>query len=165
MTAEINTKNAVIILAVCGALLAAFLLYGKLSGGSTGEYKSERYGFSISYSKELSVKELEDGGAVTIVFENKDKSLGFQIFAVPYIGETVSRERFLLDAPSGVMEDIKNLEVNKLAAISFYGKDESLGDTYEIWIVNKDKGMLYEITAPRALEKWLSDIIETWLFT
>ena len=129
------------------------------------EYQSNWYDFSLLYPEELVVKELEESAGIntnTIVFENAESKLGFQIFAVPYGGQQVTNERFLLDVPSGVRENPAEFLVDGVTATSFYSKSMELGDTFEIWFLHG--GVLYEVTAPREQEVWLSDIMETWLF-
>lgn len=127
------------------------------------EFRSELYGFSILYKDELTIKQFEEGGgAATFTFENASSTLGFQLFVVPYGEEKISQERFFKDSPSGVRENSKDLKVDKIVATSFYGKDEALGDTYEVWFIKN--GLLYEVSTTRALESWLSTLIKTWLF-
>lgn len=127
------------------------------------EFRSEFYGFSILYKDELAIKQFEEGGgASTFTFENASSTLGFQLFVVPYGEEKISQERFLKDSPLGVRENQKDFKIDTVIGTSFYGKNETLGDTYEVWFIRN--GLLYEASIPRSLEVWFLDIIETWLF-
>jgi len=127
------------------------------------EYRNELHGFSLLYSGNLAINQFDEGGgASTITFEDKDAGLGFQIFAVPYGEEKISQERFLKDSPLGVMESRNDLKVDGVSATSFYGKNERLGETWEVWFIRH--GLLYEVSTTRNLEEWLSDIMNTWLF-
>lgn len=127
------------------------------------EFKSELYGFSILYKEDFAIKQFEEGGgASTFTFENASSTMGFQLFVVPYGEEKISQERFLKDSPLGIRENPRDLKIDTTIGTSFYGKNDTLGDTYEVWFIRN--GLLYEISTPRALEVWLSSIMKTWLF-
>ncbi|MDO8589718.1 MAG: hypothetical protein Q7R69_00360 [bacterium] len=127
------------------------------------EYRSERYIFSLLYPAGTIAREFDEGdGAKTFIFENKDEKMGFQIFVVPYGEEKISDKRFLLDVPSGIKQNPSTFYLDGVLATSFYSKSVKLGETWEVWFVHK--GFLYEVTALREQESWLSPIIKTWLF-
>ncbi len=174
-------KHSILTLGIIGIIFASFgyyaftrnastmslqlpnLLFEETIAEETNEYKNIRYNFSLLYPKELSVKEFdESNGAGTIVLENIEEALGFQIFIVPHRGEKVSDERFLQDVPSGVRENVSGFYVDGVLATSFYSKSVELGNTFEIWIVHNE--FLYEITVIRGQEVWLSEIMKTWRF-
>lgn len=127
------------------------------------EYRNERYRISLLYPEDLSVKEYkQDYGAMTIAFENKTTVKGFQIFVTPYNEPVVTKGRFRRDAPSGVMEmPVENL-VGGAAATGFYGRDQILGETAELWFIHD--GLLYEASTPKPDAAWFASIMETWQF-
>ncbi len=127
------------------------------------EYRNEMYSFSLIYPEDLSVVErFQFGGAVTITYENIKGEKGFQIFIVPYNEPQVSLERFRIDMPSLIQKDLVSIDVDGAVGASFYGFDENLGETKEVWFINR--GFLYEVTTLKPLESWLNEIIKTWEF-
>lgn len=127
------------------------------------EYRSSAHHFSLSYPEELLVSEhSEGGGASTIIFQNIEQGIGFQIFVVPYTEQQISEERFKKDVPSGVRMDLENIIIDTATRATFYSLDAFLGETREIWFI-KD-GWLYEVTTLRALDQWLSDVMLSWRF-
>lgn len=127
------------------------------------EYRSAAYGFSLFYPKYLSAAEqAEGGGAATITFQNIETAQGFQIFIVPYSEPQVSEARFKQDAPTGVRESLTNIAVDGAIGAAFYGLNDELGPTREIWFIHG--GWLYEVTTLKPLDGWLDEIMKTWKF-
>ena len=134
----------------------------KPSAGQS-EYRSERYKFSLFYPKTIKVEEFDEGGgASTIVFQNPKEGLGFQIFIVPFSGNQITDERFKQDVPSGVRNELRNITVDGASGASFYSENILLGETAEVWFIKN--GFLYEVIAPKVLNAWLSEIMQTWHF-
>jgi hypothetical protein len=126
-------------------------------------YENERYHFSLFYPDALTIQEYDEGaGAITIIFQNPDKGLGFQLFIVPYSLDQVTDERFKRDVPSGVRKDLTNATVDGAVGAAFHSEHALLGETREVWLIKS--GLLYEATAPRALEELLHEILQTWDF-
>jgi hypothetical protein len=127
------------------------------------EYHSMQYHFSILYPDYLSVKEVpEVGGSLTVTFESIPESKGFQIYVLPYGQPKVTEQQFKLDNPSGVRKGLKNISIAGATGATFYGSDELLGDTAEVWFIKSP--YLYEITTLKDLASWLEPIIQTWEF-
>jgi len=127
------------------------------------EYKSNEYRFSLVYPEHMRVTEhQEPGRARTIVFQNPEEGLGFQIFIVPYGIDKVTPERFKIDVPSGVMKEPTNTTVDGVFATKFFSEDAALGETREVWFIHNN--FLYEVTAPKQLDAWLTNILSTWKF-
>lgn len=126
-------------------------------------YTNNKYGFSLAYPKELSVKEFDEGGgAINVSFQNVSSGQGFQIFIVPYAEKTISKEQFLKDAPSGVRKGAKVIHLDGVPAESFYSEQSLLGETKEVWSLHG--GYLYEITTYKDLDSWLLGILGGWKF-
>ena len=147
---------------------ASKTLTGPLKGPRTPplgylEYRNTKYRFSLFYPNILTVKSYDEGdGATTIAFQDIKTAQGFQVFVLPYSALQVSTDRFHKDEPSGVMQGPKNVSIDGVAATSFYGSNEMLGDTAEIWFIHD--GYLFETTAPKPLASWFSQIMTTWSF-
>lgn len=127
------------------------------------EYRSATYRFSLLYLQELAMNEhVEEGGAMTITFQNPDKGEGFQIFIVPYNESQVSPARFKMDIPSGVRTDMTDVTIDGAVGAAFYSTHALLGDTREVWFIKG--GYLYEVTTLKPLEAELVPILQTWQF-
>ena len=131
---------------------------------SVRKYQNGQYGFSLLYPKDLKIAVFDDGGgASTITFQNTAEVKGFQIFVVPYREKQVSMERFHEDEPTGVMLHPTVILVGGSKATMFFSTSQTLGDTIEVWVIKN--GYLFEITAPKLLDIWLANIIQTWSFS
>jgi len=131
----------------------------------TKEYTNKKYNFKLKHPSDLEVKEFDEGGGASlIVFEKEyaNSVAGFQMFILPYNAKEITRERFLLDVPSGVQKDMKYIDIEGVNVGIFYSEDSLLGETVEIWFINN--GYLYEITAPKSLDTWVTDIVKTLHF-
>jgi hypothetical protein len=118
--------------------------------------------FSLYYPDDLIVREYGKANTSTITFEDEDGERGFQVFVVPYEGEAVTAERFAMDIPSGVRLEEQQIFIDGVPASIFFSKDMLLGETREVWFVHN--GFLYEVTAHKTLDAWLSQIMKTWEF-
>lgn len=128
--------------------------------GST-EYRNTRFRFSLFYPEGMKVETFSEGGSA-MTFTFSDEAHAFQIFVVRYREPQVTPERFHMDVPSGVQKDLRNVTIDGVHAASFYSENAAVGETAEVWIIHGD--YLYEITAPKALAGWLSDIMQSWKF-
>ena len=128
------------------------------------EYHSDVYHFSLFYPNDLTVKTYDEGGgAMTFIFQDTKTLQGFQIFVTPYIGTTISDERFKQDEPSGVRQNMADVSIGGAQAVSFFSTNVELGDTAEVWFIHG--GYLYEATSLKPLAQWFSNIMQTWQFT
>ncbi len=87
---------------------------------------------------------------------------GFQILVFPYKEDYVTEERFRMDIPSGSMENPQNILIDGVPGTIFYSTDATLGETREVWFIHN--GFLYEITAPKIFDPWLSEILLDFRF-
>ncbi len=128
------------------------------------EYRNIFFRLSLLYPKDgIVISERKGAGTtLTVLFEQKSTGRAFQIYILPYGEPKISKERFLLDMPSGVMSSSTTMQLDGVDAGAFYGKDAELGETREVWVVNK--GFLYEATAPKEQGEWMDAILQTWMF-
>ena len=122
------------------------------------EYKNEQFGFSLLYPEAIPPKEIVDRGPeLTVLFQKEGGTEGFQIYVAPIDGGTISEDRFLRDAPSGVRKDPKNTNVAGVPAVQFYGFDAQIGQSAEVWFIGTKEGrevpsFLYEVSTYKDLE-------------
>ena len=76
--------------------------------------------------------------------------------------EPVAAEQFKTDDPSGVMKDAQDITIDGTPAKSFFGYNDQMGDTREVWFIHG--GYLYEVTTYKPLDTWLTPILQTWKF-
>ncbi len=129
------------------------------------KYENKKYGFYYYRSPQAVITEYDEGGgAMTIVQENAEKVRGLQIFVMPYEGEVITDERFLMDVPSGVRYNINYTTIGKLGVpvVTFNSFDPFLGDTREVWFIRN--GYLYEVTTFKGMGDWFGPIMQTWRF-
>jgi len=125
-------------------------------------YRNTDYRFELFYPDDLTVKERDEGNNATTVTFEKESGEGFQIFIVPYGQRQVSRDRFAMDEPSGIIEKPIDVIINGVRGTMFFGKNGIMGDTREVWFIRG--GYLFEVTTYKELDAWLSQIMATWKF-
>ncbi len=128
------------------------------------EYRNIFFRLSLLYPKDgITITERKgEGTTLTVLFEEKSTKRVFQIYILPYGEEKISKERFLLDAPSGVMASSTTMTLDGVTAGAFYGQDAEVGETREVWVVNK--GFLYEATAAKKDGEWMESMLTSWEF-
>ncbi len=134
------------------------------SGGENGsEYRNTAFGFALDYPKELQVREYQEANsALSVVFEDPDDGRGLQVYVTPYGDTQITDERFKADQPSGVMQEPTDVLVSGARATMFFGRNEAMGDTREVWFIHN--GFLYEVATYKALDAWFAEIMQTWKF-
>jgi hypothetical protein len=60
------------------------------------------------------------------------------------------------------MKDAKEVIVDDTTAKSFFGYNDQMGDTWEVWFIRG--GFLYEVTTYKPLAPWVTDLLRTWRF-
>lgn len=132
-------------------------------GADLRSYSNKQFHFSLLFPQSLQVTEYkEQGGALTVTFENLDADQQFQIYVAPYTDRQVSAKRFNQDEPSGVREQPTDVLVDGVRATMFFSSNAIMGDTREVWFIRG--GYLYEITTYKPLDTWLATIMQTWRF-
>ena len=127
------------------------------------EYRNEFYRFQLFYPEDMRVTLFkEKGSAATIVFDMADQSRSFQVFVKPFGGTEITQTVMLRDEPSGVFDQLGETQIANTRAITFFGKNVSMGDTKEIWFIQQ--GFLYEVTTYKQLDQWLAQIMTSWVF-
>ncbi len=127
------------------------------------EFRNEFYWFQMLYPANMTATlKPESGSAATITFEEQGHAKDFELYVVPYGEQQITETRFKLDEPSGVMNEPREITVGGVTARFFYGKDAALGETAEVWFINK--GFLYEMVTTKANATVLIEILKGWMF-
>jgi len=130
---------------------------------NTKEFQTNMYHFSLYYPDDLSVTEQPGAdGSIVVLFKDPSSGQGFEIFIAPYDQPKITQATFLMDEPSGVMNDPQNTTIDHVPATEFFSANSAMGASREIWFLHG--GFLYEVTAPQSLDSWLIQIMETWQF-
>jgi len=96
---------------------------------------------------------------MVLLFQDQTNGQGFDIFIVPYDEPKITQATFLMDEPSGVMNDPQNITIDGAPATEFFSTNAAMGASAEIWFLHG--GFLYEVTAPQPLDSWLLQIMQT----
>ncbi len=130
--------------------------------------------FSFNYPKTMNASSFEEAEGETVLLQSSPPgtggvpaagggggTLGMQIFISPFEEDiTLTAERIKKDIPGIKMSGEKPVSVGNITAASFIGQDESLGQTYEVWLVyNKN---LYQILSYAGQKDLVNKILETW---
>lgn len=125
-------------------------------------YTSRPYHFSVSFPDTLKPQEYAEAqGALTLTVQD-DADHAFQVYVTPYSGDQITKERFRMDEPSGVMQEPQDVVIDGVRATMFFSKNASMGETREVWFIRG--GHLYEVVTYKELDGWLSEIMSTWKF-
>jgi hypothetical protein len=126
------------------------------------EFRSEFYKFQLFYPDDFEVKEYKGKESTAIYTFKAADGHSFEIFIVPYGDPQISKERFQMDEPSGILENMSTTTIDGVVAAFFNGRNASMGDTAEVWFIGR--GFLYEVTTYKELAPWLSQLLATWQF-
>jgi hypothetical protein len=130
---------------------------------TTSQYRSDRYFFTIEYPNDLVVREIDEKGATTILFQKPGEAKGFQIFVVRYRNDIITEKQFKKDLGGALPKDPRNITLpENIRAVHFKSESSVLGSTTEVWFIYK--GYLYEITTYAELDSWLASILNTLHF-
>jgi hypothetical protein len=125
-------------------------------------YTSQPYHFSVSFPDTLKPQEYAEAqGALTLAAQD-DTDHAFQVYVTPYSGDQITKERFRMDEPSGVMQEPQDVLIDGVRATMFFSKNANMGETREVWFIRG--GYLYEVVTYKELDGWLSEIMSTWKF-
>lgn len=126
-------------------------------------YENKQFRFKLLFPQHLELREYkEKGDAMSVTFNEPDTGREFQVFVTPYAGTEVTKERFQMDQPSGIMDQPTDVMVDGVRATMFFSKNQLMGDVREVWFIRN--GFLYEVVTYKELDEWLSNIMQSWKF-
>jgi hypothetical protein len=130
---------------------------------TTARYRNDRYFFTLEYPNELALKEIDEDGATTIVFQKPGELKGFQIFIVRYRDDAISDTRIRKDLQGAPMNNPKDIVLpGNIRAVHFESESPTLGSSTEVWFIYK--GYLYEVTTYAEWDTELAGILGTLRF-
>jgi hypothetical protein len=132
------------------------------------QYRNDTYRFALLVPEALQEHRQQDpGGSDVLVFQNDNKSWGFQISirAFDEPGQ-LTETRIRKDIPSSqmVIDSAEQIAIGQdgYPALTFYSQDAALDDTREIWFVRN--GYIFQISGYAKNESWLLQIVDTLRF-
>jgi len=126
-------------------------------------YKNAAFHFGLFFPDNLLAMEYrEQGGALTVSFQDTKTDQGFEVYVTPYADKQITPQRFKLDEPSGVMQSPTDIIIDGTHGTMFFGNNSIMGDTREVWFIHG--GFLYEVTTYKEFDTWLAGIMSTWKF-
>ena len=132
-----------------------------VSFGQLGETYTLPHNFSFRYPAEFKVSSNSTSGSNEVITVENKAGSGFQIFTMPFNEPgPITPDRIRKDLPDAVINDPKNANLDGIKALVYYGYDDALGDTFEVWAVHK--GALYQIMGPKTAEGLITKTLETW---
>jgi hypothetical protein len=140
----------------CGVALTVYAQAAApaTSSQTAGEYRNDKFQFSLSYPADMKVTTSdESGGAQTIAFTSESTSKQFEILAIPYSQVDVSADGYAPHDAYGTND--QGLELRDVNVV------ES-GGVQQFWFVKL--GVMYEVLTMSGDEAWLLDILKTWQF-
>lgn len=117
--------------------------------------------FSFNYPSSYEFTEQDDQSGGEVAFFQSDSGSAFQVFIMPFDEEgPMTPERIKKDIPGTKVESPVEIDLGGIKALAFYGRSESVENTFEVWFVNN--GKLYQVTGFKESEEFLRNIIKTW---
>lgn len=136
---------------------------------SLNTYIHKKYNFSFDYPSSFKTSNFMEGEGEQIQFHSPNGDW-FQIYITPWDeGENITPERIkkdlpkiLINNPQQVVLGPKQKDGVGARALIFFSRDESLGDTREVWFVVN--GYLYQITTYKKLDTVVGKVLSTLVF-
>lgn len=120
-------------------------------------------GFTINYPAYYNITDLAEDRGETILLQNDGR--GAQIYISDYKSQEQFNSALVRRELSGqTLENLKDIAMpGGFSAVSFSGKDESLGKVWDVWFVNN--GKLYQITSEPNQDALLKSLVESFKFS
>ncbi len=118
-------------------------------------------GYSFIYPKDFKVGQFEEGEGNMTLIQQTQGNLGMQIYVQDFDeAGPLTVQRIKQDLPDQDIEQAQNASLDKEPAIVFFSKNESLGQTYEVWLVHNKK--LFQISGYAQEKDLINKILNTW---
>lgn len=158
-------KKVIISFIIIVAVIAGYFLFknSEQNKGSDNIYKNDLYDFSLKLSGGMQASSFQEGEGDTIIISDPSTGFQTQIYVSPFDEDIVlNEERIKQDLPDMIMENVGEMKVGGVTAVSFTSTNDQSQKTKEIWFV-KDFN-LYQINSDSKYEESLKKLVETWVF-
>jgi hypothetical protein len=128
-------------------------------------YTHPVYGFSLHYPHALTVSRGQEEPGETVLFQQAEGGVVFQVFVVPFDEPgLLTAARLRQEFPSRVMDNPHEFTLKDgTPALAFVNTDPTIGRYYEVWFAHQ--GRVYHIATQIEFQKTLERILkETWTF-
>lgn len=126
-------------------------------------YKDDALRISFGYPDGFTVNSSEEEGGKAIVVHNPKSDVGFQIFVSTFDGgANVTKEDIQSSLPNLVIEDPQEVLLGSMGkGLAFFSKIDGQSRR-EVWF--SAGGHLYQISAPRAYDEVVRQVLNNWTF-
>lgn len=127
-------------------------------------YTHDGYRMSFKYPRGFKVISIPDDIGESIVVQDAEAKIGFQIYVSPFdeSGSVITEERLRADIPDIVIEDAQPIALEEGSAGIAFITGEGQYRTREVWFAYD--GYLYQINAPLAYDALLQKVLSAWQF-
>jgi len=126
-------------------------------------YFHQNPNFSFQKPEGFTIGEVDEGGgSKSIIVQNTDTGLGFQIFVSPFDEDinVLTENRIRQDLPSLIIDKPQKIQVNESEGLAFVSQNQSFGKSREVWFVHKS--FLYQMSTYIESEALLQKVLETF---
>ena len=126
-------------------------------------FVNEKPNFSFQKPKGFTVGEVDEGeGSKSIIVQNKNTGLGFQIFTSPFDEDipVLTEDRIKQDLPALIIDKPQKIQVSGSEGLAFVSQNQSFGKSREVWFVYN--GFLYQMSTYIESELLLQKVLETF---
>lgn len=132
---------------------------------STSTYSHPQRNFSFVYPDTLQVGRFEQANSETIVVQNPDKQVGFQISIRP-VDENIrmTKQRIKQDLPELQISNAQPVQLGKESrGLAFFSDNKAFGgNSREVWFTYNN--YLYQISTYARLDPLLKRVLNSWSF-
>ena len=126
-------------------------------------FVNEKPNFSFQKPKGFTVGEVDEGeGSKSIIVQNKNTGLGFQIYTSPFDEDitVLTEDRIKQDLPALIIDKPQKIQVSGSEGLAFVSQNQSFGKSREVWFVYN--GFLYQMSTYIESELLLQKVLETF---
>ena len=133
----------------------------EFSGNILNSAQNDSASFTVRYPDGYKVfSTAPDESQELYSIENSDGN-GFQIFVTPFDeAGPITADRIWQDMPDAQINEPGEAKLDGADSFVFYGYNEDIGDTFEVWTVRDEK--LYQIMGRKTDEQLIVDTLNTW---
>lgn len=130
----------------------------------TETYRSDLYGFSLSYPEGLKTSFFQDGNTAIMAISDGATGLGVQIAVTPFDepNTTITAERVKKDIPDIVFKEPQEVTLGSMGKGIAWIDGAGADAKRQVWFAAR--GHLFQLTAPMRFDAPLKKMLNTWVF-